>query len=321
MMYINSFITELSKKIETVEMQLNDFESKMNEISEVKNMLALRTLKDVGSLTGEDLVLLTKEEFAQILNVFKFDEQLEKIKIFFNASVAIKVNQKLLSDGEIVVNEDTTKLNNYKKWLDEQVRYIKEYLNDFNENNKEYYNSLKVSDSLYKKYLSYFKNNKLIKPIYNIEEFNEVIKKSGIITSEKWQLLKYVGEKNIEFQKNNESNKKEVIEYTEDEIISFVEEIIKNEEALIKGITDEVLDFSLKMLDFTDKEIKNMNITADDVIKYQKIPILDSMNKMYIETKELLKEDLDKDAIHIEKNMKSLLELVQSYDIMKKIES
>jgi len=321
MMYINSFITELSKKIETVEMQLNDFESKMNEISEVKNMLALRTLKDVGSLTGEDLVLLTKEEFAQILNVFKFDEQLEKIKIFFNASVAIKVNQKLLSDGEIVVNEDTTKLNNYKKWLDEQVRYIKEYLNDFNENNKEYYNSLKVSDSLYKKYLNYFKNNKLIKPIYNIEEFNEVIKKSGIITSEKWQLLKYVGEKNIEFQKNNESNKKEVIEYTEDEIISFVEEIIKNEEALIKGITDEVLDFSLKMLDFTDKEIKNMNITADDVIKYQKIPILDSMNKMYIETKELLKEDLDKDAIHIEKNMKSLLELVQSYDIMKKIES
>ena len=57
---------ELSKKIETVDEQLKDFESKMDRINDVKNMLALRTLKDIDSLTGEDLVLLTKEEFAKI---------------------------------------------------------------------------------------------------------------------------------------------------------------------------------------------------------------------------------------------------------------
>ena len=32
-------------------------------------------------------------------------------------------------------------------------RYIKECITDFNNNNKEYYNSLKISDNLYKKYL------------------------------------------------------------------------------------------------------------------------------------------------------------------------
>lgn len=320
MMYINSFITELSKKIDTVEEQLKDFESKMDKINGIKNMLTLKTLKDIDSLKGEDLVLLSKEDFAQILDVFKFDDCEEKMKIFFNASVCIRVYQKLVSDGEVEVN-NKDEVNSYISWLNEQIKIIKEYINDFNQNNKEYYNSLKISDNLYKKYLSHFKNDKLIKPIYDIEEFNEVIKKSGIITSEKWQLLKYVGEKNIDFHKKNEANKKETIEYSDEEIISFVESIIVREKDLIESISEEMINASLGMLEKEEEQIKEMNLTEEDIVKYQKVPILDAMNKMYIETMNMLKTDEDKDAIKIEKNLKDLLQLVDSYDVIKKIES
>ena len=319
MMYINSFITELSKKIETVDTQLKDFESKMDRINEVKSMLTLKTLKDIDSLKGEDLSLLSKEEFAQILDAFNFDDKEEKMKIFFNASVSLKVNQKLASDGVIEVN-NKTEVDNYVKWLDEQINFIKEYLKDFNENNKEYYNSLKISDNLYKKYIGYFKNDKLIKPIYDIEEFNEVIKKSGIITSEKWQLLKYVGEKNIEFQKKQEANKEEKIEYSDEEIISFVESILAREKNLILSLNEELINTSLSMLEYDDEKIARMNLTEEDIVKYQKIPILDAMNKMYQETKSMLKTDEDKDALKIEKNLKDLLQLVDSYDVIKKLE-
>ena len=319
MMYINSFITELSKKIETVDTQLKDFESKMNKINEVKSMLTLKTLKDIDSLKGEDLSLLSKEEFAQILDAFNFDDKEEKMKIFFNASVSLKVNQKLASDGVIEVN-NKTEVDNYVKWLDEQINFIKEYLKDFNENNKEYYNSLKISDNLYKKYISYFKNGKLIKPIYDIEEFNEVIKKSGIITSEKWQLLKYVGEKNIEFQKKSEANKEEKIEYSDEEIISFVESILAREKNLILSLNEELINTSLSMLEYDDEKIASMNLTEEDIVRYQKVPILDTMNKMYQETKSMLKTDEDKDALKIEKNLKDLLKLVDSYDVIKKLE-
>ena len=319
MMYINSFITELSKKIETVDTQLKDFESKMNKINEVKSMLTLKTLKDIDSLKGEDLSLLTKEEFAQILDAFNFDDKEEKMKIFFNASVSLKVNQKLASDGVIEVN-NKNEVDNYVKWLDEQINFIKEYLKDFNENNKEYYNSLKISDNLYKKYISYFKNGKLIKPIYDIEEFNEVIKKSGIITSEKWQLLKYVGEKNIEFQKKSEANKEEKIEYSDEEIISFVESILAREKNLILSLNEELINTSLSMLEYDDEKIASMNLTEEDIVRYQKVPILDAMNKMYLETKSMLKTDEDKDALKIEKNLKDLLQLVDSYDVIKKLE-
>ena len=319
MMYINSFLTELSKKIDTVSMQLKEFESKMDKINNIKKMLTLKTLKDIDSLNGEDLVLLSKEEFLEILETFKVDNPEETLKIFFNASVALKVNQKLISDGEIEVNNDN--ITNYIKWLDGQVKYIKECINDFNLNNKEYYNSLKISDNLYKKYIGYFKNGKLIKPIYNIEEFNEIIKKSGIITSDKWQLLKYVGEKNIEFQKKNESNKKEVIEYSDDEIISFVESILNREKNLINNITEDLIKTSLEMLDYDEETIKEKGITDDDIVLYQKVPIVDTLNKMYIETKTMLKKELDEDAFKIEKNLKQLLELVDSYNVIKKIES
>ena len=122
-MYINSFITELSKKIDTVDEQLKDFQSKMDRITDVKNMLTLKTLKDIDDLKGEDLALLDKDDFMKILDVFNFDDKEEKMKIFFNATVSIKVNQKLVSDGEINVS-NKEQIESYISWLDEQIKYI-----------------------------------------------------------------------------------------------------------------------------------------------------------------------------------------------------
>ena len=319
-MYINSFLTELSKKIDTVDVQLKDFESKMEKINDVKNMLTLKTLKDIDELRGEDLALLDKDEFLKILNVFNFDNKEEKLQTFFKASVSIKVYKKLISDGEVKV-ENQEVIDSYLKWFDDQVIYIKEYIKDFNNNNKEYYNSLKISDSLYKKYLSYFDHDKLIKPIYDIEEFNEVIKKSGIITSEKWKILKYVGEKNLEFTRKNEATKNEKVEYSDEEILSFVESILAREKNLINKINDELVSKSLEFIDYDEEKINSMNITEEKLVKYQKIPILDAMKKIYNETKSLIKEEKDDDAKKIEKNFKDLLQLVDSYDVLKKIES
>lgn len=318
-MYINSFITELSKKIDTVEVQLKDFESKMDKINDVKNLIVLKTLKNIDDLKGEDLALLDKDDFVKILDTFNFSNKEETLKIFFNASVQIKVNQKLMSDGEVNINNSN--VDSYIKWLDEQAKYIKEYINDFNNNNKEYYNSLKISDNLYKKYVSYFKNDKLIKPIYDIDEFNEVIKKSGIITSDKWQLLEYIGEKNIEFKRKTEADKKETIEYTDEEILSFVESILVREKDLISNIDEDLIKKSLEVIECDDEELSKMNLDHNSIVKYQKVPIIDAINKIYFETKNMLKEDKDSDAIKIENNFKDLLKLVDSYDVIRKIEN
>ena len=76
-----------------------------------------------------------------------------------------------------------------------------------------------------------------------------------------------------------------------------------------------------EVIEYEDTKLNDMNLTENDIVKYQKVPILDTMNKIYLETKEMLKTDEDKDAIRIEKNLKDLLQLVDSYDVIKKIES
>lgn len=315
-MFVKSFVTELSKKIETVDMQLKEFESKMEKINSITSLLTLKTLKDIDSLKKEDLVYLEEEDYKKILDVLNIEDIDNKIKEFLNKKNIILEYQKQISGEQIDINlKEVDKALDY---FEHELNYIKEYINDFNDNNKEYYNSLKTSDNLYKKYLEYFKNNKLIKPIYNIEEFNEVIKKSGIITSEKWQLLKYIAQRNLEFKKN--SNDKENIEYSDNEIIAFAEEIIKNEESLLKEITPEKVVEALNILEEDESKIKE-TFKEEDVVKYQKIPIVDTINKILKETKELLKKEKDEDATKIEKNLKELLELVDSYNVIKKIES
>lgn len=317
MMYIKSFVTELTKKIETVEFQLKEFESKMEKINSIKKILTLNTLKSIDELKGEDLALIEKDDFIKVLEILNFEDPDEKIKMFFNASLAIKVNQKIISDGEINIKPKKD-LEKHIKWLEEQLKYIKEYIKDFNDNNKEYYNSLKISDNLYKKYLSNFKNNKLVKPIYNIEEFNELLKKSGIITSEKWQLLKYIGEKNLELGKKDSD---EETEYNDDEILSFAETILKKEESLINKITPKLVEESLNIINVKDENISNLKLTEDDIVMYEKIPILNTLFKIYQETKELIKNEKDEDAKIIESNLEHILQLVDSYNIIKKIES
>ena len=311
-MFVKSFVTELSKKIETVDMQLKEFESKMEKINSITSLLTLKTLKDIDSLKKEDLVYLEEEDYKKILEVLNIENIDNKIKEFLNKKNIILEYQKQISGEQIDIDmKDVDKALDY---FEHELNYIKEYIRDFNDNNKEYYNSLKTSDNLYKKYLEYFKNNKLIKPIYNIEEFNEVIKKSGIITSEKWQLLKYIAQRNLEFKKN--SNDDEKIEYSDDEIITFAEEIIKNEESLLKEITPEKVIESLNILEEDETKIKK-TYKEDDIIKYQKIPVIDTLNKILKETKELLKKEKDEDATKIEKNLKEILELVDSYNVIK----
>ena len=317
-MFIETFITELQKKIETIKTQLKEFEDNVNDIKKVNDTIAVKTLKEVKELEGVDLTLLDDNDFSNILDTFNFDNKDIVMNKFKETKKKILDYQNRISDGEVDVLEEERAL---VKWLDSQAKYIREYFDDFNDNNKEYYNSLKISATLYDKYLSYFKNGKLIKPIYDVDELNEVIKKSGLITSDKWKLLKYIGEMNMDLEKNKENDKEKNLKYTDDEILSFVKSILNRESKLIKSINDKILNDALNVLDYDEEKLKSMNLNSKSLVKYQKIPIIDAMNKIYKETLDMLREDRDEDAKKIEDNLNDLLQLVDSYDIIKKIES
>ena len=314
-MYINSFLIELNKKIDTVDLQLKDFETKTNKINELKQTITRKTLKDIDNIQGSDLILLNEEEFNNLINIFDFDDKKNKIKCFSLANSKIMDYQRLINEEN---QTDKDEVLSYTKWLDEQASMIKECINDFNNNNKDYYNNLKSSEKLYKKYINYFKDNNLIKPIYDIDEFNEFLKKSGIITSEKWKILKYIGEKNMSLMEKEKIEKKD---FTDEEVLKFAENILYRERMLLSSINEDVLKKALDFLDYDDEKIKSMNLNEDVIVKYQKIPIIDTMKNLYIETVKMLKNETDEDAVKIENNLKDLIQLIDSYDVIKKLES
>ncbi len=304
MIVVKTFVSELHKKYSFLQEQINQFEEKVNVVNELIDLIKKTTLKDIKNINGEDLALLSESDFKKIIEVCNLDNAcLEK---FVDYAVTDNLYAKVLLDGN--ANEDLTKkAEEAKKWLDEQAKHIVEIITEFKNSNESYLNNLKQSDNLYKKYISYFDNEELIKPLNNIEEFNDVLKKSGLIMSEKWQLLKYIAKKNIDFKEN----------LTESDLMEKIKQLLEQEKDLLEGINEEKINFCISLIDMPEEKVKQLNVSNEELIKYQKIPILNNIKLLYEETIELMNHEGNEKQI--EKNKKELKAFKDSYDFFKNL--
>lgn len=308
MVFVKTFVSELSKKIEMLQAQILQFEEKVSIVSEVTDLISKITLKDIADINGDDLALLSDVDFKKVIDIVHVDNEQDCLNTFINYAVINKLYAKFLLDG----NVDKELENNAKeanKWLDEQATIIKEFILEFKESNESYLNSLKQSDFLYKKYMNYFDDGELVKPISNIEEFNDVLKKSGLIMNEKWQLLKYIAKRNIDLSVQDDDL----------DLMSDVDELLKEDGNLLEGISEDKLNFYISLIDMSEEDIKKLNLSNDELIKYQKIPILNSIKELYEEIQDLVKQNNSANEKQIEKKKKELMSFKNSYDFFKNL--
>lgn len=306
MIVIKTFVSELSKKIEMLHAQIDIFEKKVSQVKSIEEIIEKSTLKNVSNINGDDLALISEENYKKITEIVHFNDNEDNINKFIMHAVTNKLYAKLLLDGK--VDEELVERSEIaKKWLEEQANHIKEFIVEFKLSNENYLNSLKQSDNLYQKYLSYFENEELIIPITDLDEFNDVLKKCGLIMSEKWQLLKYIAQRNISLARKI-NNK---------DILDEIKILLNKEGSLLQNITAEQLDFCISLIDMDESKIKKLNLSDADLIKYQKIPILHNIKVLYEETLEMIKngEDIKK----IEQNKRELKSFKDSFDFFKKI--
>lgn len=308
MIVVKTFVSELSKRIEMLHAQIEVFEKKVSQVKLIENIIEKSTLKDVNEINGDDLALISEHDYKKITEIVHFNNNEENVNKFIEHAVNNRLYAKLLLDGK-VDNYLKEKEEVSKLWLTSQANNIKEFILEFKLNNEDYLNSLKLSDNLYKKYLSYFYNDELISPILDVEEFNDVLKKCGLITSEKWQLLKYIAQRNLVLINKNDTKK--------DNIMDLIKDFLDKEGYLLNDVTEEHLDFCISLIDMDENSIKSLNLTNSELIKYQKIPILYNIKSLYDETIQLINNGLNNKKV--EKNKKDLLEFKNSYDFFKKI--
>lgn len=306
MIVVKTFVSELSKKIEMLKSQIAVFEEKVSQVNLIEDIIEKVTLKSVNDINGEDLALISENDFKKIIDIVHFNDNDETLNKFIEHVVTDRLYAKLLLEGK-VDKELEEKTEIAKLWLENHAKHIKEFVIEFKLSNESYLNNLKQSDNLYQKYLSYFLNDELISPIDNVDEFNDVLKKSGLIMSEKWQLLKYIIGKNISLNKKN----------IQDKVLDEIKVFLDNEKHLLDGVTPEQLDFCISLIDMDEHKLKGLNLTNEDLIKYQRIPILHNINLLYVETLELIKNN--KSSKKIEQNKKDLIDFKNSYLFFNKI--
>lgn len=308
MIVVKTFVSELSKKVEMLHNQIEVFEEKVSQVKSLEEMIKKSTLKEIGEINGDDLSLISEENYKKITEIVNFNDNEDNLNKFISRAVNNKLYAKLLLDGK-VDDEISAKRNEAKEWLDKQANYIKEFIIEFKTSNENYLNNLKLSDDLYQKYLTYFENNELTEQLLNITEFNDVLKKSGLIMSEKWQLLKYIAQKNISLGRNNKNTS----------LMSEIKNLLDEEGKILDGISEEQLDFCISLIDMPENDVKKLNLSNDVLIKYQKIPILYNIKLLYEDTLNLIENNSDDDRKKVETNKKELLEFKTSYDFFKKI--
>lgn len=306
MIVVKTFVSELSKKIEMLHSQIEVFEKKVSQVKKIEEIIVKSTLKEVGDINGDDLALISEENYKHIAEIINFNNNEENINKFIENAVTNRLYAKLLLEGK-VDEELKIKTETAKLWLENQANHIKEFITEFKLSNENYLNSLKQSDNLYQKYLTYFENDELIYPITNVDEFNDLLKKCGLIVSEKWQLLKYIAQKNISL--HNKQKKLDVM----DEIKFFLDKELH----LLENVTSEQLDFCMSLIDMDDYQLKSLNLSNSDLIKYQKISILYNIKALYEETVEAIK--LSKDKKIIEQNKRDLIDFKNSFEFFGKL--
>jgi len=86
---------------------------------------------------------------------------------------------------------------------------------------------------------------------------------------------------------------------------------------LLENITSEQLDFCMSLIDMDDYQLKSLNLSNSDLIKYQKISILYNIKTLYEETVEAI--NLSKDKKIIEQNKRDLIDFKNSFEFFGKI--
>src|SRR5574344_36206 len=138
---IQTFLSELQKRIDAVSSQLIDFENKKNTMLLIDNILYKYSL-DKNNITSDDLINLSEEDLKVILSIKYKDDELNGILslIKVNSNI-IRIYNNLKDKYGDVAN--ASQYNEAKNYMDQLANLLSSELGRFLERNKAYVEATK----------------------------------------------------------------------------------------------------------------------------------------------------------------------------------
>jgi hypothetical protein len=254
---IQTFLSELQKRIDAVSSQVIDFENEKNTMLLIDNILYKYSL-DKNNITSDDLINLSEEDLKVILSIKYKDDELNGILslIKVNSNI-IRIYNNLKDKYGDVAN--ASQYNEAKNYMDQLANLLSSELGRFLERNKAYVEATKKSIEIPKKYLNLFIGDKLNAPIFDLNEFNNLVDNIGLSISERADLKKEVGKANYDLVMSSFKSKDDTLLAKYYAILTMKKkkylntyEQIKNEDISISNANAKLDELTAKGINYSD---------------------------------------------------------------------
>ena len=278
----------LNNRINIISIQIDGIKNRRNQVLEIENIFFNYNISK-DSIKIEDLLKFTNADFSRIMEIMG-EENIAKLTEKFDESIEIiNLHNSLVGDLDKI--PVATQYEESQKWLNQICDVITKHIFIFETDPSENIRILENTISSLKNFTSLFKGGELTTPVFDLDNFHDLLNKSGLELSTKVAAKKAIGQanynlvvkktltptnENIEINKyllvydkkfamyEKEINKikeiciKENIELKIDNVLNQINYLVKNyPELKYKGVQNAVICILLKQeLDLYEDFIK-----------------------------------------------------------------
>ena len=241
---IDLFLNELRNRIDSNEKPINNYETKRNNLIEIKNILYAHEIIN-NEVLYTDLLNFSNDEIKRVLLIIDND----KANMYYRAFLVYKplIDSYNAIKEKFGSNFEAPQYLEAVKWLSDLAKKINLFLNEDSSDSEDYINEIKSKNSLYKKYYNLFKGVDLVSPVNNLSEFNNLLDNMNLTDLEKGKIKKEIGISNLKllyknYNKldNEEFNKYRVIAKNKRNKYEKLYDVLKNKDISFNSIEEHL---------------------------------------------------------------------------------
>ena len=279
---VGFFLDKLVKEESSIANPINDIEIKKNEILEIKNII----MKYNGLLDENTIINMKDEDLKRLFELYD-----GLYSLYDECIINIKIIKTFMDFKEVYKDFEAPQYESSLEWIKGMCVKINEYINNFEKDNLEYQKYLEEKVKLPKEYLKLFKNEKLIKPIENIEDFLKFVDDMSLTLEDRIELKCEIGKMNSKLLFKDDSSTKKTDDLVYEKYFTILKnkkskykdiyKIVKNEKIEIETFSNDIKEISKKYkLDIEDVTGCGIAIILEKTLKNKKNRDIDYLEKI-----------------------------------------
>ncbi|MDD2409639.1 MAG: hypothetical protein PHD03_02855 [Bacilli bacterium] len=303
---IQTLLDELTKRITTTTSLIVELERNKNAVLAIENILFKYDIT-ADALKIDNIVKINDQDYSNILEEMGEEDILTLTENFSKNKEIIKLYQEITS-----THGNVAEAPQYNKAIEEIKKItfqISNYLTQFKNEQKGHISSLEEVLESYNKYANKFKIGELIEPIFDMNDFNDMLNKCGLDLTTKSAIKKEVGKLNYSLVINKGISKNEnekaldkyrvIVQRKKQEYGKTLEEV--QEIFLSKNLIINIDNILIRIDEIANKIEKPYKIIQNAIVCLMLEKEINAYDKIILEQREITSEIKEEAIITCEK--------------------